>query len=202
MLSAAVLLGGGIAGYASFASAQTANPTPNFTMQQRAPHVGGTITAINGSTITIASGLNLGGATYTIDASSAVVMKSGTTSTVSAFAVGDRIFAEGTINGTNVTATKIFDGMGGKGFGMQGKGRGGMRQGVMGTVTSVNGTTVTLTGKDGKTYTVDAGTATVQKMTTESLSNVMVGDTIGVHGTVSGTSVKATNIMDDVQLPQ
>lgn len=70
--------------------------------------------------------------------------------------------------------------------------------GVMGTVSAVNGSSITLTGKDGTTYTVDAGSASITKDMTVSVSDIKVGDTLMAHGTVSGTSVTATNIHDGV----
>jgi hypothetical protein len=73
--------------------------------------------------------------------------------------------------------------------------------GVMGTVSAVNGNTITVTGKNGTSYTVQAGNATVKKMVTGSLSDVVIGDTIGVQGTVSGTTVTANTIMDDLPQP-
>lgn len=87
----------------------------------------------------------------------------------------------------------------GKGSGFRGgHGRG---PGVMGEVTAVNGSTITVTGKNGQTYTVNAGSATVQKMVTGSVSDITVGDSIGVQGTVSGNTVTATNIMSGMPNP-
>lgn len=89
-----------------------------------------------------------------------------------------------------------------KGMGMgRGGPHGGKGHGVHGTVSAVNGSTITVTGKDGQTYTVNAGSATVQRMVTGSVSDITVGDTIGVQGTVSGTSVTATTIMDGIPTP-
>lgn len=73
--------------------------------------------------------------------------------------------------------------------------------GVIGTVSAVNGSTITVTGPDGKTFTVNAGTATVQKMTTGALADIVVGDRIGVQGELSGTTVTAKTIMDDIPEP-
>lgn len=81
-------------------------------------------------------------------------------------------------------------------FGKHGRGHG-----VMGNVTAVNGSTITVSGRNGETYTVNADAATVQKMTTGSLSDVQVGDTIGVQGDVSGTTVTAKTIMADLPHP-
>lgn len=86
----------------------------------------------------------------------------------------------------------------------------GMHQGkgpsVIGTVSAVNGSTITLTGKDGTTYTVDASSSQISKISQVSVSDIKVGDTLGIEGTVSGSSVSAKHIMDGVppqlQLPQ
>ena len=71
-----------------------------------------------------------------------------------------------------------------------------MGRGVAGTITAVNGDTITLTGKDGTTYTVDATSAKISKTSTIDVSGLSVGDTLMVGGTVNGSSVTATNIMD------
>lgn len=70
------------------------------------PVVAGTVSSISGSTITITNSSN---ATYTIDASSAKITKGGNTATITDIAVGDRILAQGTVNGTSVTASLVFD---------------------------------------------------------------------------------------------
>lgn len=66
--------------------------------------------------------------------------------------------------------------------------------GVGGTVTAVSGNTITLTGMDGKTYTIEAGSAAITKDMTVSVSDIKVGDTVMAQGTVNGTSVSATSI--------
>lgn len=78
--------------------------------------------------------------------------------------------------------------------GMKGK----MGHGVMGTVSSISGNTITVTTPDGKTYTVEAGSAEVKKMVTTTISDIAVGERIGVHGDVSGTTVTAKQIMADM----
>jgi hypothetical protein len=80
-------------------------------------------------------------------------------------------------------------------------GPGGHGHGVVGSVTAVDGSTVTVTGMDGKTYTVTVGAATVARVVEGTLSDIHVGDRIGVHGAVSGTTVVAERIMDDVPAP-
>ncbi len=68
----------------------------------------------------------------------------------------------------------------------------------MGTVSAVDGNTITLTGKNGTTYTIDASSATVDKISAINVSQIQVGDTIGVQGSVSGSSITAKHIMDGV----
>lgn len=76
--------------------------------------------------------------------------------------------------------------------------------GVRGTVASVSGNIITVTGKNGTTYTVDATSATFMKSvsgakpTTATISDIAVGDTVSVRGTVSGDSVTATKVTDGV----
>ncbi len=199
-----LLAGGAIAGYATLASAQSATSTTGSTMEgrmgNRGPHVHGTVSAVSGTTITITD--RRSGSTYTIDASAATFKKAAagsepTAVTISEIAVGDEISALGTISGTHVVATEVMEGQ----FrGHMGKGPG-RRNGVMGTVASVNGNVITLTDRDGTTYTVNAGNASVEKMVPGALSDVRVGDIIGVDGTKDGTTVTATRIMDDMKQP-
>ena len=73
-----------------------------------------------------------------------------------------------------------------------------MRHGVMGTVSSISGNTITVTTPDGKTFTVEAGSAEVKKMVTTTISDIAVGERIGVHGDISGTTVTAKQIMADM----
>lgn len=82
----------------------------------------------------------------------------------------------------------------GKLKGMKGK----MGHGVMGTVSSISGNTITITTPNGKTYTVEAGTAEVKKMVTTTAADIAVGERIGVHGDISGTTVTAKQIMADM----
>jgi len=81
-----------------------------------------------------------------------------------------------------------------------GPGSGGMGQspGVFGQVAAINGTTITITDSRNSTkYTIDASNASVTKNgSASSLSNIAVGDTVMIQGTVSGNSVTATSILD------
>ena len=215
------------------AFAQTANTMPpkgGFDgAGQRAPGVFGTVASITGNTITVTSkgfGSNATVTSYTVDATNATVTKAGAVSTVSAIAVGDTVMAEGTVSGTNVTATKINDGVmqgvGGKktgGPGMRGAAsstapRGEMRGSVGanitgngepvigGTVASISGTSLTITNKSNVTYSVDATNATVNKSgATSTVSAIAAGDAVIVQGTVNGTAVVASSVIDQGVAP-
>ena len=210
-LTMAVSAAGGLVAIAS-ADTVTAATTQTATSQTARvkPAAMGTVTAISGTTITLSDAQN--STTYTVDASGATVLKheapaAGTTPTpgtkpaettisVSDIAIGDTLMVEGTANGTTVTATTIHDGLKGMG-GHEGRG-----PGVQGTVTAVNGTSLTVTGQDGTIYTVDASSADATKMQTITVSDITVGDTVGVQGTVSGTTVTAVHIMDGMRKPE
>jgi len=174
------------------------------------PGVFGTVSAINGSTITLQSkgrgpneNTTTPGITYTVNAANAVVIKNGATSTLSSVAVGDMVSAQGAVNGTTVTATKLRDGMGGGRDGMgRGQGQNGMMQGdgtpvIGGTITAVNGTSLTLTNRSNVEYTIDASHATVMKENSSStIDAVAVGDRVFVRGTVNGNTVVASTVTD------
>ena len=167
------------------------------------PAADGTIGTVNGSTFTVVD--QKSGITFTVEAGSATIEKipdqstmtqgmrpTPTTVTVADLKSGDTVRVEGSVSGSVITATHIMDGkMMGRGFG----GGHGLR-GNGGTVTAINGNTLTITGKNGTSYTVEAGSSTVSKITTGSLSDIKVGDEIMVHGSTSGTTITATNIVD------
>lgn len=167
-------------------------------MQGVKPTAGGEVTAISGNIITIKDQRT--GTVYTVDASSATLQKFATGTdqtqppattaiTIADIKVGDHVQVQGTISGTNIVATKITDGQMGKRFGQH------RQMGTTGTVSAVSGNTITLTGKDGVTYTVEAGNASVKKVSTINVSNIAVGDTLMVAGDKSGTTITAKNIM-------
>jgi hypothetical protein len=167
------------------------------------PTVVGTVSAISGDSITVSGRAGFGPnvtatiTTYTVDATNAKITKAGVASSLSSIIVGDTIVVEGTVNGTNITATTIRDGVMPGGSGM-------MKPGVFGKVTVVSGNIITVAGKSGfgtnatnVTYTVDATNATVMKNgATSSVSNIAVGDSISAQGTLTGTNLVATTIRD------
>ena len=194
----AAFLGGAGVMVASAANAASGNPG---TGTPPAPHgVTGTVSAVSGDSITLTG---KDGKTYTINAAQAAVDKVSTIS-VGQIAAGDTLRVDGTVFGTNVTAAHIMDGTL-PAHGLRGGfGRGGMGPGVVGTISAINGNSLTVAGKNGTTYTVDATSAKVMVFTqgsaptTGSLSSLKVGDTVGVRGTVSGTNVTATGIVDGI----
>ena len=71
------------------------------------PIVGGAITAISGTTITIT---NASGVTYTVDASTAKFSVRGQTApTIASVAVGDSVIVQGAVTGNAVTAATVTD---------------------------------------------------------------------------------------------
>jgi hypothetical protein len=131
-LAALTLAVSAAGGAVAMASADTIAPTAATTQSATTqgtrvkPAAMGMVTAISGTTITLADKRDA--TTYTVDAAGATVLKhvafatgtarvpgtkpTETTIPVSAIAVGDMLMVEGTANGTSVTATTIHDGMG------------------------------------------------------------------------------------------
>jgi hypothetical protein len=187
------------------------------------PGVSGTVTAVNGNIITINGRQSFGSTTptvsYTVNATNATVRKGNATSTVSSIAIGDVIAVQGTVTGTNVAATTIFDGVTGR-MGLNGSlGNNGQNdQGratstpiigngqpiVAGTVSVVSGNTLTVTTASNVTYTVTidaSSTKILQGQNTIALSSIVVGNKVLVQGTVNGTSVTASTVIDQSGVP-
>lgn len=189
------------------------------------PAVVGKVTAINGNSISVLGRQNIARTpgtakpttttppaevTYTINATNAVVVKNKATSTVSSIAVGDMLMVQGTVSGTNVTATNIRDNVIGTRVGGNNGDNSKPRTGtstpafvgngqpiVAGKIVTVSGNTLTVTTATNITYTVDATNAKVLKGSgTIALSNVVAGDSVVVQGAISGSSVTASTILD------
>lgn len=64
---------------------------------------------------------------------------------------------------------------------------------ISGTITSISGTTLTLSGQNSAVYTVDAGSAAIKG---GSFADLKVGDTVTVRGTLSGSIIAATSVVD------
>lgn len=99
---------------------------PNFLKAEKEPKpIDGTVTAINGNTLTISQNVRKeeNGSTtkiYTVDATNALIIKQGATSSVSSIAINDKIMVNGTVNGTTITAKIIHDGVGQKNWNKDG----------------------------------------------------------------------------------
>lgn len=163
-----------------------------------APHmrmgmpISGTVTAINGTTLTVSVPGSTTGTVYTVDASSSTMKyaASNTPIPLSAILVGDTVRVRGSTSGTTITAKTISDpSMIGRNL-------------FMGKVTSVTGTTITVDSKmkgsaTTTTYTVNANNATiVDGNTTSTAAAIQVGDHVKVFGNLSGTDIIATWIRD------
>jgi hypothetical protein len=192
--------GRGVFGTVSAESGTTLTVTSNM-MRQRSTST--TATAPAATTI------------YTVDASNAKVSKNGTSSAVSDIAVGDTVMVQGTVTGTNVVATTIRDGVAGA-PGMQGFGKGGGRGAssstrpsstpiisgngepvIAGSIASVSGETIMVSNKSNITYTVDVTNAKITKAgTSTAISSLATGDNVIIQGTVNGTSVAASSVID------
>lgn len=171
------------------------------------PAIVGSVSAINGTTLTIESTGRRGrnaSSTYTVDAANAKIFEKGATSTIAGIATGDMIAVQGTVSGTNISATVIRYGMNGA-FGRRGAPNASTTppfQGdgepiVGGSVTNINGTTLTITNASKITYTVDAaGSTVVLHGATSTLASIAVGDNIMIQGVVNGTSITASTILD------
>jgi hypothetical protein len=67
----------------------------------------GVVASITGTTIVIGEESDEGGASYTVDASKATFSNNGVVGSLSDIKVGEKVFVQGTTNGTNVIATSV-----------------------------------------------------------------------------------------------
>ena len=190
--------------------------TPTPPVQPAKAFIFGTISAINGSSLTV-SGKTFGASattTYTVDASSAKFWKIGdgfkpSGENLSNVTVGDHVLIIGTLSGTSITASSVIDGTFTKKPHPSEKKNDSDKGSVKGTVSGILGTTLTVNAAASKktenaaaTYSVDASNAKIyagakgDEHTQASLANVETGDSIKARGTVNGTNVAATLIHD------
>lgn len=171
----------------------------------KGPMVSGSITAINGSYLTI-SGRN--NTIYTVDITNAKILKgfgsSTSTLALTDIKVGDAVGVIGTLSGTNITATSLLDRFGSRPDNIN---RPKQNPRLMGTVSNVSGYTFTLTLGMRKsphqttstpaqlvTFIVDMNsTTTVTKDgQTASLGDIANGQTVMITGTIDKTALTAT----------
>ncbi len=167
------------------------------------PEVVGKVTAVNGTTITV-TGRNFdvkGSATttFTVDASNAIFLNGKATSTIGSVVVGNTIIVQGTVSGSNVVAKMIRtaasdDKKPGDKQGMPGNGQ----PVIAGKVTAVSGNTITVMTNASSTFSVDATNAAIRNKgnASSTISSIAVGDTVLVQGTINGSTVVASTIID------
>lgn len=186
------------------------------------PALLGVVSSIgSSSTLTVNGKLGFGRndaatSSFTVNASGAKVIKNNATSTLGSIAVGDTVAIQGTVNGNVVAATVIRAGIviGGNGpISQKGDDKkdkpkmppivvGNGQPIVAGSVTLVGSTSLTITNKSNVTYNIDATNAKiVVGNATSTLSNIKVGDTVVVQGTINSNSIVASSIIDQ-KMPQ
>jgi hypothetical protein len=185
------------------------------TATARTPHADGTVTAVNGNTITVKPDTDAAGSneytkvtTVIIGGSTQISTGRGTAATVAAITVGSRFVAEGTLSsdGTTLTATRFQVAP------ADHAGHAGGRQGAGGphadgTVTGVSGNTISVTPDTDRAGSNEYTKVTTINVTgsttydagrgaTASLASVTKGAYIIATGTVSsdGTTLAATHI--------
>lgn len=188
----------------------------------------GQVTAVGATTLTINARLsNNATSTFTVDAANAEVKKvgagksgKGVSAKLSDITVGSYVKVHGTISGTTITAREVSFGMPELGFFKDKKNDdrknatstrpaaiaivGNGQPVLAGKVTSVSGNTVSIAnnGATTTTYTIDATNAKIVKAgATTTVSQIAVGDMIVAQGSVSGSTMTATSIIDKGAAP-
>ena len=168
----------------------------------------GTITSVNGSTLSVTPTQSVGSTSaptlFTVDASSARIFGGvgNATTTVGSLSVGNTVMIEGVINGTNVTANVVrINNVPPKpkqGDALKSILKTSGQPVVLGKVTLISGSIITISNQGGLTYTVDATNAKIfkGKDTMASVSGIATGDSVLVQGAVNGTNVIASTILD------
>ena len=82
------------------------NNLANLPQGNGQPVIGGIVSAVNGTSISITNQSNV---SYTVDATSAKILKQGQSGTIASIVVGDSIVAQGTVNGTSIVAATVAD---------------------------------------------------------------------------------------------
>lgn len=159
------------------------------------PGIIGTVTSVSGSTLTVKA---MNGTIYSVETANAKFQKDKNTAiTIANIAVNDSVIIQGTVNGTSVTATNVFDV---ETYVQKIETK--YKPDVSGKVTAVNGMQITVLATNGTTYVVDGTNAKFRTPKDEAASsqytwsNIKVGDTVWIKGTISGTTVNATSIVD------
>jgi hypothetical protein len=154
----------------------------------RGPGVRGTITAIEGATVTVEAG---DGSSVTVTTTDTTKVAEATAGTVADIAAGDTIRVrgpegdDGTVAARHIVEVPGTDAEEAPDGPPEGAPEGAPRRGVVGTVESVEGTTLTVTGADGETVTVTTSDDTeVVVVAARTVADLAVGDEVGVRGSV------------------
>ncbi len=172
------------------------------------PGVGGEITAIDGSTITVSSmGRKPKGQasdsapakkTFTVTTTAKTTFSKVTDGTVGDLAKGDTVVVDGTNSNGTIAAKQIHQTEKLPDRNKNGASapcRGPKGDHTLGTVSAVSGSTVTISTTSGDTVKVTTTSDTkVSVIEKTSISDLAKGDMIRVQGTVSGTTVAATAV--------
>jgi hypothetical protein len=103
--------------FAGMAYADTGATTAKFlghgTHPLFARPIAGVVSVINGGslTMTVQASSTAAITTYTVNISSARILRSGTTTSIGSIHINDKVAVIGIISGTNITAKVIFDGI-------------------------------------------------------------------------------------------
>lgn len=159
-------------------------------MMMRGQGTGGTITAINGNTITLQT-MNGGTATVKI-ADSTQFRRDGQPAKLSDFKVGERVMVRGTSAGENTWTAEMV----GANPQMEARMREGLgKEFIAGRVTAIDGTKITVDRIDGQSQTieVDENTSFRKMRDSITLADIKVGDQVMGRGAVkNGVFVPTT----------
>jgi hypothetical protein len=183
----------------------------------------GTISAIDGSTLTVTDRANQATKVVT---NSKTVVRTTAEAEVGDIAPGDRVVVTGPTSGSTIAATRVVDmgddtsgGPFGGGIGQGGgntpngqfrpgngegtppnRGDGFANRGdfALGTVTKVSGTTITIKTDDGSSTTVTTSSSTtITKTRTSSVKALRVGQSVVVRGTTSSDGTVTASMISD-----
>jgi endonuclease YncB( thermonuclease family) len=137
------------------------------------------------------------GSTVTVDVTSSTTYRDRdvTSPTLANVTVGETVAAFGTKTASTVAATSVD--IGGPGGPGGAGGHGGSPPAAVGTVATVGTNSFTLKARDGSTVTVDVTSSTTyrdQGVTSPTLANVTVGETVAAFGTDTSNTVSATSV--------
>ena len=192
-LSAVVVLGAlatgvGIAGASTHASATPHTNTDLTWPRDHGPGLGGLVTAVSSSSITVAGRPGTSPVTYAITGTTTVT-KDGVASSTSNLAVGQHVAIVASTSSATTAASIEIDSVG-FGRGVHGGG----------TVTAVTGTSVTVKDRAGtsSTYSIDPSTIFTKDRVAATATDLSVGDSVRV---LPSSSSATTAARIDIELP-